>query len=83
MRYDARAAVRAELTPLGLYRETKDNPMSIPLCRCVLSMRRCPPQSSHWRADSPNKPISPNKRVSQTSRGRADAPNKPISPTSR
>jgi hypothetical protein len=34
MRYDARDAVLAELKALGLYRDTKDNPMAIPLCRC-------------------------------------------------
>ena len=78
MRYDAREAVLAELTTLGLYRETKDNPMSIPLCRCVLSMRRCPPQSGHWRADSANKPIFP-----QTSGCPKQAAGGPMPQTSR
>lgn len=33
MRYDAREAILNELRELGLFRDIKDNPMSIPLCR--------------------------------------------------
>lgn len=33
MRYDAREAILNELRELGLFRDVKDNPMSIPLCR--------------------------------------------------
>ena len=31
-RFDARKAVLAALTEKGLYRETKDNPMVVPVC---------------------------------------------------
>jgi len=31
-RFEARTAVQEELTKLGLYRETKDNPMVVPVC---------------------------------------------------
>jgi len=31
-RFDARKAMQEELTKLGLYRETKDNPMVVPVC---------------------------------------------------
>lgn len=31
-RFEARKAVQQELTKLGLYRETKDNPMVVPVC---------------------------------------------------
>ena len=46
MRYDAREAVLAELTTLGLYRETKDNPMSIPLCRYAMGHVVCSKQTT-------------------------------------
>ena len=32
-RFDARKAVQKRLEELGLYRETKDNPMVVPICR--------------------------------------------------
>jgi len=35
-RFHARVAVVAALKELGLYIETKDNPMQIPICRCVV-----------------------------------------------
>ena len=34
-RFHARVAVVQALKDLGLYVETKDNPMQIPICRCV------------------------------------------------
>lgn len=34
-RFHARVAVIKELQAAGLYIETKDNPMTIPVCRCV------------------------------------------------
>lgn len=34
-RFHARVAVVQALKDLGLYVETKDNPMQIPVCRCV------------------------------------------------
>lgn len=35
-RFHARVAVVKALQDAGLYIETKDNPMQIPICRCVL-----------------------------------------------
>ena len=34
-RFHARVEVVKKLKELGLYVETKDNPMPIPICRCV------------------------------------------------
>lgn len=34
-RFHARVEVVKKLKELGLYIETKDNPMPIPICRCV------------------------------------------------
>ena len=34
-RFDARTAVLDALKEKGLYRETKDNPMVVPICRLV------------------------------------------------
>ena len=34
-RFHARVEVVKQLKALGLYIETKDNPMTIPICRCV------------------------------------------------
>ena len=34
-RFDARKSVLAALKGRGLYRETKDHPMSVPICRLV------------------------------------------------
>lgn len=32
LRFDCRRELTKELTKLGLYKETKDNPMVVPLC---------------------------------------------------
>ena len=37
-RFHARVEVVKRLKELGLYIETKDNPMPIPICRCVLHL---------------------------------------------
>jgi valyl-tRNA synthetase len=48
-RFHARVEVVKKLKELGLYIETKDNPMQIPICRCVRKFdlsRRCKIESS-------------------------------------
>lgn len=40
-RFHARKAVIEELTKLGLYVETKDNAMKVPICSCVRLHHRC------------------------------------------
>ncbi len=39
-RFHARVEVVKKLKELGLYIETKDNPMQIPICRCVRKVDR-------------------------------------------
>ena len=39
-RFHARVEVVKRLKELGLYIETKDNPMPIPICRCVVHLCR-------------------------------------------
>lgn len=40
-RFHARVEVVKKLKELGLYIETKDNPMPIPICRCVRKADLC------------------------------------------
>jgi len=40
-RFDARSAVLQALQDKGLYRGTKENPMVVPICRCVPDVYVC------------------------------------------
>jgi valyl-tRNA synthetase len=47
-RFHARVEVIKALKELGLFVETKDNPMTIPICRCVPQLGRAASSMTYW-----------------------------------
>lgn len=58
-RFHARVEVVKKLKELGLYIETKDNPMPIPICRCVHKADLCEDTTLNLHTASLGTSLSP------------------------